>query len=174
MTMPADPPAAANGAANPLVVEVTRGDMVESRHRAAAAILDRTGKVVDSVQIGSGTDGAGILNSHDLSIPRFTWWDHRGTAEWVQCDFGKAKTISKSEVFWFDDSGKGSCRVPASWRLLYQDGESWRPAEAPSEFGTSVDRYNVVSFKPVRTTGLRLEVQLQPGFSGGILEWKVN
>ena len=42
------PVAAANGAANPLVVEVTRGDMVESRHRAAAAILDRTGKVIEA------------------------------------------------------------------------------------------------------------------------------
>src|SRR5260221_14738245 len=49
MTTPADQTvAAANGAANPLVVEVTRGDMVESRHRAAAAILDRSGKVVEA------------------------------------------------------------------------------------------------------------------------------
>ena len=23
-------------------------------------------------------------SSNDQSIPRFTWWDHRGTAEWVQ------------------------------------------------------------------------------------------
>jgi len=49
MTTPAPHPvAAADGAANPLVVEVTRGDMVESRHRAAAAILDRTGKVIEA------------------------------------------------------------------------------------------------------------------------------
>src|SRR6266851_4731043 len=41
-------PVAADGAANPLVVEVTRGDMVESRHRAAVAILDRTGKVIEA------------------------------------------------------------------------------------------------------------------------------
>src|SRR6266404_5257980 len=47
-TLARHPVAAADGAANPLVVEVTRGDMVESRHRAAAAILDRTGKVVEA------------------------------------------------------------------------------------------------------------------------------
>jgi L-asparaginase II len=37
---------AASGSANPLVVEVTRGGMVESRHRAAVAVVDADGKVV--------------------------------------------------------------------------------------------------------------------------------
>ena len=31
---------------NPLTVEVTRGDMVESRHRGAAVVMDREGKIV--------------------------------------------------------------------------------------------------------------------------------
>ncbi len=34
--------------ANPLLVEVTRGAMTESRHRAALAVVDRDGKVVVS------------------------------------------------------------------------------------------------------------------------------
>ena len=38
-------PAAAT-AANPLLVEVTRGAMVESRHRAAVAVCDADGKIV--------------------------------------------------------------------------------------------------------------------------------
>ncbi len=37
---------AAAGTANPLMVEVTRGGMVESRHRAAAAVVDAQGKLV--------------------------------------------------------------------------------------------------------------------------------
>ena len=45
--MPHDPSAAAPRA-NPLVVEVTRGDMVESRHRAAVAVADADGKVVQA------------------------------------------------------------------------------------------------------------------------------
>jgi hypothetical protein len=28
-----------------------------------------------------------------------------------------------------------------------------------------------VTFTPIETTALRLEVRLQPGWSGGILEW---
>ena len=33
-------------AANPMLVEVTRGDMVESRHRASYAVVDPDGRVV--------------------------------------------------------------------------------------------------------------------------------
>jgi len=40
--------------------------------------------------------------------------------------------------------------------------------------GTKKDRFNRLAFEPVRAEGLRIEVQLQPGFSGGILEWKVR
>jgi L-asparaginase II len=38
--------ASAPASANPIVVEVTRGGMVESRHRAAVAVVDAEGKVV--------------------------------------------------------------------------------------------------------------------------------
>ncbi len=41
-------PANAAAAADPVLVEVTRGDMVESRHRGAAAIVDHQGRVVSA------------------------------------------------------------------------------------------------------------------------------
>ena len=59
-------------------------------------------------------DGLEPKNSNDHSIPRFTWWDHRGSAEWVQYDFGRHRKVSAVRVYWFDDTGVGSCRVPAS------------------------------------------------------------
>jgi len=37
------PSAPASDAANPVLVEVTRGDLVESRHRGAAAVVDAAG-----------------------------------------------------------------------------------------------------------------------------------
>ncbi len=119
-------------------------------------------------------DGLEPKNSNDHSIPRFTWWDHRGSAEWVQYGFARPRTVSAVEVYWFDDTGMGSCRVPASWKLLYQEGENWKPVQDASEFAVRVDTYNRLRFKPVRTTALRLEVRLQPDFSGGILQWKVG
>jgi hypothetical protein len=133
-------------------------------------------------------DGELPANSADETIPRFTWWDHKGTRktidntsefrgdEWVQYDFAKPREISSAEVYWFDDTGRGQCRVPAGWRLVYKDGDEWKPVKLAggAEYGVKGDQFNKVTFTAVKTTGLRLEVQLQKDFSGGILEWRVG
>jgi hypothetical protein len=119
-------------------------------------------------------DGVEPSNSNDQSIPRFTWWPHQGTVEWIQYDFGKPLGVSSALVYWFDDTGGGSCRVPQSWKLLRKDGDAWKAVEATSDLGTKRDAWNTVKFKKVETAGLRIEVQLQPQVSGGILEWKVE
>ena len=112
-------------------------------------------------------------NSNDQNIPRFTWWDHRGTAEWVEYNFDKPRKVSAVEVYWFDDTGVGGCRVPQSWKVMYKQGGNWRPAEGASGFETKPDTYNRAAFKPTEVLGLRIEAQLQPDFSGGILSLKI-
>ena len=82
--------------------------------------------------------------------------------------------VSGVEVYWYDDAGFGACRTPQSWRLLVKEGEDWKPVEGVESFGCRADSFNRVVFQPVTTTGLRIEVQLRPGYSGGILEWKVE
>jgi hypothetical protein len=119
-------------------------------------------------------DGIEPSRSNDQDIPRLTWWDHRGTEEWVQYDFAGPKKVSAVSVYWFDDTGAGSCRVPASWKVLCRAADQWKEAGHASAAGVTPDRYNKVTFDPVETTGLRLQVRLQSGFSGGILEWKVE
>ena len=119
-------------------------------------------------------DGLEPKNSNDHSIPRFTWWDHRGTGEWVQYDFTKPRKVSAVEVYWFDDSPNGGCRAPQSWKVFYRQGENWKPVEGANGFGTRLDTYSRATFKPVQTTGLRIEAQLQQNFSAGILEWKIR
>lgn len=113
-------------------------------------------------------------NSNDHGIPRFTWWDHRGTQEWVQYEFQDARTVSSVDVYWFDDTGAGQCRVPASWHLEFRDGGAWKPVESPSGYETVKDAWVKTTFQPIATDALRIVVQLQPDFSGGILEWRVN
>jgi hypothetical protein len=36
------------------------------------------------------------------------------------------------------------------------------------------DRYNKVTFKPVATAGLRLEITMQSQWSAGLQEWRVK
>jgi DUF1680 family protein len=104
----------------------------------------------------------------------FDWWPKNGSAEWVELEFEKAATVSETSVYWFDDTGHGGVRVPASWKLLYKDGDQWKAVEAASVYGRERNQYNRVTFKPVTTTGLRLELQAQANVSMGIQEWKVK
>ena len=92
----------------------------------------------------------------------------------MQYDFEQPERVSEVEVYWFDDTGIGRCRVPASWRVLYRSGAEWRPVQTEDQPGVGKDRFERVRFAPVRTTALRLEVRLQPEWSGGILEWRVR
>ena len=89
-----------------------------------------------------------------------------------QYSFKKPRNVSSVEVYWLDD--KGLNLVPASWRVLYRQGGKWKPVANPSEYGVAKDQFNKVSFKPIKTDGLKLEVKVQPGRFSGILEWRVN
>ncbi|MCL2742902.1 MAG: glycoside hydrolase family 127 protein [Planctomycetaceae bacterium] len=118
-------------------------------------------------------DGLEPKNSNDHSIPRMTFWNRKGTKEWLELDFGKTQKVSKSSIYWFDDAARnGGCRIPKSWTLSYRDGSDWKvlkTVDAPKK-----DAYDVIEFDAVETTGLRIDIQLQTGFSGGVLEWKTE
>jgi hypothetical protein len=128
----------------------------------------------------SGSDPRAV---HDQSEPTssrdgassfFHWWPEKGSTEWIEYTFDAPSRVSAVEVYWFDDTGSGECRVPASWRVLYKDGDAWKPVDTAVPYGIEKDRYNAVTFTPVTTNGLRLEVVLQSEWSAGIQEWKVR
>jgi DUF1680 family protein len=112
-------------------------------------------------------------SSGDHSNRYLHWWPHKGTKEWVQYDFANPARVGAVEVYWFDDTGVGECRLPKSWQLFYRTQSEWKEVNRPSGYGCLADRYNRTTFDPVETDGLRLEVQLEEGFSAGIHEWRV-
>lgn len=113
-------------------------------------------------------------SSGDHSVPFFHVWPHKGTTEWVEYEFPKKTEISMVSVYWFDDTGRGECRLPKSWRILYKQGDKWRPVYTKDRYEVEKDRLNKVTFETVRTQALRLEMDLQENFAAGIHEWKVN
>lgn len=113
-------------------------------------------------------------NSIDHSIPFLHWWPRKGTTEWIQYDFTGEQTVSTTQIYWFDDTGIGECRLPKSWKVLYKDGDQWKPVKNPSPYEVEKDKYCKVVFKPVKTSALRIEVQLVPDFSAGVYEWIVE
>ncbi len=73
-------------------------------------------------------------------------------------------------VYWFDDAPRGGCRVPKTWRVMYWSAGQWRTVRKAGQFGVKRNTHNHVKFAPVVTTMVRIEVELQTTFSGGILE----
>jgi hypothetical protein len=112
--------------------------------------------------------------SNDHAHPYLHWWPNKGTQEWVQYEFERPASVSAVEVYWFDDTGQGECRVPGSWQLFSRQGENWVPVRATDAYGVEKDMFNRVRFRPVQTRALRLEVQSQKDWSAGIHEWKVE
>ena len=114
-------------------------------------------------------------SSDDMSKPYWYFWLKKGSEENIEYVFDSPETVSHAEVYWLDfDHYDGNYRVPAGWKIQYKTGNTWKDVEAKGEYGCKKDCYNPVDFTPVRTTGLKLVVQLQEGESGGVIEWKVN
>lgn len=118
-------------------------------------------------------DGIEPESSSKQSASQCHWWPHKGTEEWVQYTWKQPVTVSGAKVYWFDDTGRGECRLPASWKILYLEGNTWKPVAAKSDYPIQKDRWCEVRFETVKTTALRLVVQMQKGWAAGVHEWKV-
>ena len=168
----------AHRGAGPMAVWLAH-NMEAARPLPAPTIASKS-KVSTSYQ--SHLDNARLSGVNDQIEPRdsgdeenlfFHWWPHLSTQEWLQYDFKEKVRVSSVQVYWFDDTGRGACRVPKSWRVSYMCNGKWKPVAQSSGYGVEKDKFNKVTFEAVKTDALRLEIQFEEGFSGGVLEWKV-
>ncbi|RKR80799.1 hypothetical protein BDD43_0934 [Mucilaginibacter gracilis] len=113
-------------------------------------------------------------DSKDTNYPYLHWWPKNNSLEFVQYDFDKEYTVSESKVYWFDDGPWGGCRIPDNYKLYYKKDGNWVPVKNTVPYNVEKDKYNVVTFEPVTTTALKLEIQLSKENSTGIHEWAVK
>ncbi|MDR0429806.1 MAG: glycoside hydrolase family 127 protein [Tannerellaceae bacterium] len=134
-------------------------------------------------------------SSADINTPYHYWWLKSGTEESIGYQFDKPETVSGVEVYWLAfEHYDVIYKEPESWKLLYKDGNTWTEVKNASPYGTAINQYNKVTFDPVTTTELKLVAQLQrpegerapeekgpqvadvtrKGYSGGVIEWKIN
>jgi hypothetical protein len=113
-------------------------------------------------------------DSKDASMPYLHWWPKQNTTEFVEYDFDAPHTVSQSKVYWFDDGPWGGCRIPVSYKIYYKKGDEWVPVSATMRYVIAKDKYNELSFEPIETTALKMEVQLPFDNSTGIHEWAVK
>jgi uncharacterized protein len=171
----------ANREAGDMVVWVPT-DVAQAEVPGEEHALERDGLLISASHCWRGDSLAALVDavepasSSDPDVPRMTFWDHRGTTEWIEYRFAAPKRLAQAQVYWFDDTGRGNCRVPASWHLAVERPEGWERIEgAPGAAnGVQADRFNDFAFAPVETAAVRLVVELQEGFSAGVLEWRVG
>ena len=114
-------------------------------------------------------------DENDRSMPYTHWWPKKGGTEWLSYEFPAEATVQSCTVYWFDDAPWGGCRVPKSWRILYQDAQGqWQPVTDADHYPTTKGAACTVNFSPVKTKALRLEVTQPVDFSSGLFEWSVK
>ncbi len=124
-------------------------------------------------------DSAAAINDRvepagPIDRPRHSFWPHKGTREWVEYHFHAPRKLSATEIYWLDDTPGGDCPVPESWRLFYRRAERWVPVENTCPLKVEKGRFNRVTFRPIVTSALRIEVKSRPGWGSGIIEWDVR
>lgn len=177
----------------PTVVELRPYFMWANRRPSAMRVWwpereDRIGARPDGSVTASASfvgHGDGLIALHDRQVPtrsadhdtpRFTFWPHKGgdgaVAEWVELRFASPRPVGRIGVYWFDDTGRGECRVPAACAVEVLRGSEWLDLakSGAGAIGVAPDTMNRVEFAAMMLDGVRLRITLQPGMSAGILE----
>lgn len=107
--------------------------------------------------------------------PVFTMLGSKNETQWLQYSFPEATEIGTSQVYFVtDNNNENSPQLPKSWRLLYRDGSEWKPVQTTSAYELQANVFNTVNFTPVRTTAMRIEVELDYNARTDIAEWRVG
>ena len=145
---------------------------------AQPATLASESKVSSSMRVpalSSINDRLVPRDENDRSVPYTHWWPKKASTEWLGYEFAQESTVKSCTVYWFDDGPWGGCRVPKAWRVLYQDDQGqWQPVSGADHYPTLKGAPCTVSFTPVKTRALRLEVTQPDDFSAGLFEWSVK
>jgi uncharacterized protein len=128
----------------------------------------------DNCQPQGINDGVEPKSSGEQPAACCHWWPHKGGAEWAQYTWKTPVQVGGTRVYWFDDTGRGECRLPASWHVEYLDHGGWKAVSTAEAYPVAKDKWCSVHFTPVKTTALRLAVQLPAGFASGAHEWQVE
>ena len=114
-------------------------------------------------------------DENDRSVPYTHWWPKKACTEWLAYELPEESTVQSATVYWYDDGPWGGCRVPKSWRILYQDQQGqWQPVTDADGYPTDKGTACTVNFRPVKTKAVRLEIVLPDDNASGVFEWSVK
>jgi len=146
----------------------------EASRPAPADTLTYTSKTTASfvhVSLDAIKDQILPASSSDSSAMHLDFWPHKGVTEWLKFEWDKEHKISSVKVYWFDDTGRGACRVPKSWKVLYRNQQNeFKPVTNTGPYATEKDKFNKVEFNPVKTDAIKIEIVLEEKWASGVQE----
>ena len=106
---------------------------------------------------------------------RWTSYESPSETDWLEIDFGKIEEVGRVELHIYDD--RGGVQAPASYRVQYFDGNTWKEVANPqrSPAKPQGNAMNTFRFEPVKTTRLRVVFNHQGNSRSGLTEieiWK--
>lgn len=158
------------GTKYPYKIKVSTDGKTTDEENVALKATAQTSYCSEWESIRALNDGYTPVSSNDRTHEVYGNWPETGT-QWVQYDFDKSYTVSRSDVYWFKDDG--GIDVPKSYKIQYWDGSQWKEVKKASGLKTAVNTFNTTTFTPVSTNSIRLETVSNGSASTGILEWKV-
>ncbi|WP_081660376.1 DUF5695 domain-containing protein [Pseudobutyrivibrio ruminis] len=128
-----------------------------------------------------GAVNDGVSSSASMEKPAtgaYGSWGNTSEYETITYTWDKKISISKSAIyFWKDNDSEEvvGIQFPKNYTISYKDGDDWKEVKDASGYGLEADKYNVTSFKPVMTDGLRIQLNKKEANNSGVgvIEWAV-
>ncbi|WP_310190276.1 discoidin domain-containing protein [Bacillus sp. 3255] len=114
----------------------------------------------------------GIISYTDNPKNRWTNWSPTSRpSDWVQIDFGQTKTINQVNMYVYIDGGAAP---PTSMNVQVWDGSKWVDVTHVTNAPTvPTDKKNTITFDPVSTSKVRVNMNSVAGMCLGITEMEV-
>ncbi|MBN2137623.1 MAG: glycoside hydrolase family 127 protein [Sedimentisphaerales bacterium] len=133
--------------------------------------ISKTSASFVHVSLDAIKDQAIPADSADSSSLQLDFWPHKGTTEWLLFEWEEEHEISSVKAYFFDDTGRGECKVPESWKVLYRDENGdFQAVTTQGDYTAEKDKFNKATFQGVKTSAVKIEIKLQKGFSAGVQE----
>jgi uncharacterized protein len=104
----------------------------------------------------------------------FDWWPRKGTSEWVEYAFENPPRFRSAGSIGSTTRAAAKCACRPRGGCCIARGTNGNRCAPANRTASRKDGYNRVAFEPVSTSGLRLEVAMQPNWSAGIQQWRVK
>lgn len=164
-----------------LLTGVAAAAMLPLAARASAAQQPELDLAVVATPCASSISGGSAIDSilraevpaasNDMASGMWAVWYHP-VAQWLELSWPSAITTDRIELYWGDDGEV--IGLPSAARLLYWNGGAFVPVAAQESLGVAGNRFNSLTFAPIRTERLRLEIEPGGKRSIGVRRWRVR